>query len=77
MDMKIIGIKQLHKNLKKVSDATAVGQSFLVVKNSKPVFKISPIDGGEGKSYTLGDFGKLQFSSDKNLSKEVDKTVYV
>ncbi|HEC30570.1 MAG TPA: hypothetical protein ENI66_00970 [Candidatus Yonathbacteria bacterium] len=74
--MKIIGIKQLHKNLKQVSDATAVGQSFLVVKNSKPVFRINPIEEVEEKKYKLEDFKKLQFNSDKNLSREVDKVVY-
>ena len=44
MNTQIIGIKKLHKNLKQISEATLDGQSFLVVKNSKPVFKIQPID---------------------------------
>lgn len=74
---RIIGIKQLHKELKKVSEETRKGHSFLVVKNSKPVFQINPIDDEDEMLYSLEDFKKIQFiSSDKDLSKNIDKIIY-
>ncbi len=77
MSTKIIGIKQLHKELKKVSDATERGESFLVVRNSKPVFEIRPVEERKEKKYSLKDFKKIQFESkNKNLSKELDKIIY-
>ncbi len=77
MEPQIIGIKQLHKQLRQIAEAALQGQSFTVVKNSKPVFKIEPIEQTSVKKYTLDDFKKLQFSiKDKNLSKKIDKIVY-
>ncbi|MBU1519581.1 hypothetical protein KJ973_02740 [Patescibacteria group bacterium] len=77
MSEQIIGIKQLHQNLKQITDATMTGQSFLVVKNSKPAFRIEPVQGLNLKKYTLKDFKKLQFkSANKNLSKNIDKILY-
>ncbi|NCF75150.1 MAG: hypothetical protein GWO87_01530 [Xanthomonadaceae bacterium] len=79
MEAKIIGVKQLYKNLKTISEETLRGHSFIVVKNSKPVFRIEPInnENDNKKKYTLADFKKLQFKSKyKNLSKDIDKIVY-
>ncbi len=77
MNTKIVGIKELHKKLKKISDATEKGQSFLVVRNSKPVFKIEPIDNKKEKKYSLKDFKKIQFEAKyKNLSKDIDSILY-
>jgi len=79
MNTQIIGIKKLHKNLKQISEATLDGQSFLVVKNSKPVFKIQPIDDVKlkKKKYKLDDLWKIRFENkDKNLSKKIDKILY-
>lgn len=79
MEAQIIGIKQLHKQLKQVSEQTVCGKSFIVVKNSTPVFRIEPMnDKSIGKEkYTLADFKKIQFKSKhKNLSKNIDKIVY-
>ncbi len=77
MDTQIIGIKQLHSTLKKVADATMRGQSFLVVKNSKPVFRIEPVSGNKDKKYSIKDFSKIKFfSKDKNLSKKIDQIAY-
>ena len=74
---KIIGIKQLHKDLKRISQQTLRGASFIVVKNSKPVFKIEPISDIKEKKYKLSDLRELQFrSSDKKLSKKIDKIMY-
>ncbi len=77
MNTQIIGIKQLHSTLKKVADAALMGQSFLVVKNSKPVFKIEPIKSVGNKKYSLKDFSKIKFfAKDKNLSKKIDQIAY-
>ncbi len=77
MNIQIIGIKQLHSTLKKVADATMTGQSFLVVKNSKPVFKIEPIKSAGSKKYSIKDFSTIKFSvKNKHLSKKIDQIVY-
>lgn len=74
----MIGIKELHKNLKNVSDAVLLGGSFIVIKNSKPVFRIVPLeDNNKVKKYSLHDLKSLQFESRrKNLSQEIDNIAY-
>lgn len=72
----IIGIKQFHKDMKKISELVAEGQEFIVVKNSKPAFKIVPVNPLKSL-FTLKDLSKLQFNTgQKNLSKEIDKILY-
>lgn len=73
----IIGIKDLHKELSSIPDQVKNGTTFIVVKNSKPAFKIVPIDTQEEKRYTLDDLFALQFDGgDPNLSANIDKIVY-
>ena len=77
MENEIIGVKQLYKDFKKITQRSLKGQSFLVVRNSKPIFRIEPIKKSEGKKYALDDAKKMQFIvKDKNLSKKIDKIVY-
>lgn len=77
MNMRIIGMKQLYRELKAISQAALQGHSFLVVRNSKPVFRIEPIRKSGDKRYSFADLKKIQFtSSDKNLSKSVDAITY-
>jgi len=79
MERQIIGIKQLYRQLRQISQATVQGRSFLVVKNSKPVFRIEPIENIPQKRYSLEDFKKIQFTmknKERNLSKHIDKIVY-
>lgn len=72
----IIGIKQFHKDMKKVTEQVSKGQEFIVVKNSKPAFRIVPIDTPKAK-FSLKDLSKLQFNTgEKNLSREIDKILY-
>lgn len=67
----------MYKNLKDISKKALEGQSFLVVKNSKPIFRIEPIKETGLKKYNLGDLKKIQFVvQDKNLSKNIDKSIY-
>ncbi len=73
----IIGIKKLHQDLTKISLAASRGESFIVVKHAKPVFRIEPAYASLKKKYTLQDFKKIRFKSkDRNLSKKVDRIVY-
>lgn len=78
MNATIIGIKQLHKQLADITQAVKNGESFIVVKHSKPVFKITPLDTSPPpKKYTLKDFEKLQTKGgDPHASKHIDKIVY-
>lgn len=76
----IIGVKQLYKNLNKISQRAAMGESFIVVKRSKPMFRVVPYRKGKNKKYTLKDLKKVQFKKLKNgkekLSPNIDKIVY-
>lgn len=77
MEIQIIGVKQLHKDIKRICEATKKGESFLIVRNSKPVFKIEPVRKFSKKKYTINDLWKIRFKSkDKNLSKNIDKILY-
>ena len=72
----IIGIKELHQNLKRVADAAMKGKSFTVVRDSKPVFRIEPIEMSQGKTRTIDDFLALKFKGDASLSRRVDEIAY-
>lgn len=77
MQDQIIGIKQLQTHLKQLTQQVQAGGSFVVVKNSKPVFRIEPIEGQRTMKYTLADLKRIQFrSGQKNLSKSIDRIVY-
>ncbi|TAL20464.1 hypothetical protein EPN90_01045 [Patescibacteria group bacterium] len=54
----IIALKELRENLPMYEKKVRSGQSFLVMKRSKPIFKISPVD--EGDWETVIDFSKLR-----------------
>lgn len=41
---KIIGLKELRQNVTKYARKVKAGESFIVVKRSAPLFKITPID---------------------------------
>ncbi len=58
----IIGLKDLRLNADKYIDAVACGRSFTVVRRSKPIFNIIPVDewGDEGKWETVVDFTKIK-----------------
>ena len=71
----IIGIKQLHKDLKNVADCVLRGESFVVVKNSRPVFRIVPNESVVSTKYALKDLAKISFKGEKNLSRGIDKVL--
>ena len=57
----IIGFKELRENADRYINAVARGRSFTVVRRSKPIFNIMPIDewGDEGIWETALDFRKI------------------
>lgn len=80
-DVQTIGIKELHVKMKFISEKAAKGQEFIVIKNSKPIFKIVPYHLPKklkNKKFNfLEEFKNAQFrAKDKNLSKNIDKILY-
>lgn len=60
MSTKIIGLKELRENTENYIKAVEKkGDSFIVVRRSKPVFKISSVT-EEGKWETVVDFTKIK-----------------
>ena len=53
-----ISLKELREKFPKYIDAIATGQSFTVLKRSKPIFQINPIN-DEGEWQTIADFTKI------------------
>jgi len=58
----IIGFKELRLNADKYISALEKGRSFTVVRRSRPIFKMVPIDewGDEGVWETVADFTKFK-----------------
>lgn len=58
----IIGLKELRKNTDDYIAQINKGKSFIVVRRSKPVFRVEPVDewGDEGVWRTLIDFTKIR-----------------
>lgn len=55
----IIGIRELRENTATYVKEIEKGKSFLVLKRSKPLFKITPVDDEEGWE-TVIDFTKFR-----------------
>ena len=58
----IIGFKELRENAGKYISAVEKGKTFTVVRRSKPIFKMIPVDewGDEGVWETVVDFTKFK-----------------
>jgi antitoxin (DNA-binding transcriptional repressor) of toxin-antitoxin stability system len=54
----IVGLKQFRENLAEYEKRVKAGASFVVVKRSKPIFTVSPVD--EGAWETVIDFTKFR-----------------
>ena len=55
----LVGLKELRQNMTKYADKVSRGSSFIVLKKSKPLFKISPVDTDE-KWEVVSDFTKIK-----------------
>ena len=60
MENTIVGLKELRENMEKYASLVKKGKSFIVVKRSKPLFKISSIDEDDGLWETVIDFTRLK-----------------
>ncbi len=59
MKTHILGLKELRENMQKYASRVERGESFIIVKKSKPLFKISSLDEDEGAWETIVDFTKI------------------
>ncbi|MCR4333402.1 MAG: type II toxin-antitoxin system prevent-host-death family antitoxin [Patescibacteria group bacterium] len=59
---KIIGLKELRENMGTYIKHAEAGKSFTVVRRSRPIFRLVPVDewGDEGKWETVVDFTKIR-----------------
>lgn len=57
---KIIGLKEFRENVDTFVRKVKTGQSFIVVKRSRPIFKVAPVDNDEGEWETVVDFTKIR-----------------
>jgi len=55
----IIGLKELRQNMAQYAKQVALGKTFVVVKQSKPLFKIGPIMEEENWE-EIADFTKIK-----------------
>lgn len=57
----IIGLKDLRENTEEYIEKIKLGREFTVVRKSKPIFKIVPVDqwGDEGIWETVANFKEL------------------
>ncbi|MEK7087266.1 MAG: type II toxin-antitoxin system prevent-host-death family antitoxin [Patescibacteria group bacterium] len=59
MKNNIVGLKELRENLDTYISQVDKGKSFIIVRKSKPLFKISSVDEDEGLWETIIDFTKI------------------
>lgn len=55
----IIGLKELRENVETYASEAKKGRSFLVMRRSQPLFKISPPDEADDLWETVVDFTKF------------------
>ncbi len=60
MKNSIVGLKNLRNNIDAYITQVDKGRSFIVVRKSKPVFKISPPDEADGLWESVIDFTKIK-----------------
>lgn len=66
----IIALKEFRLNAQKYIDASAKGHSFIVVKRSRPVFRIEPV---EEQWETIADFSDVGGVSINKFIKALKK----
>ncbi|KKU38698.1 MAG: hypothetical protein UX54_C0032G0004 [Parcubacteria group bacterium GW2011_GWA2_46_39] len=58
--MKIVGLKELRQDPGRYANLVKQGQSFLVVKRSKPLFRLSPVEAEDELWEEVVDFTKIK-----------------
>ena len=58
----IVGLKELRENMDSYISGVEKGRSFIVVRRSRPIFRLAPIDvwGDEGVWEKVVDFKKIK-----------------
>ncbi|HEX4104436.1 MAG TPA: type II toxin-antitoxin system prevent-host-death family antitoxin [Candidatus Paceibacterota bacterium] len=56
----IVGLKELRENIEAYITRVKKGDSFIVVRKSKPIFRLSPPDEDESQWETIIDFTKIK-----------------
>jgi len=56
----IIALKKLRENVAEYTKEVAKGRSFIVVKQSKPIFKITPVEPEDETWEEVADFTKIK-----------------
>jgi prevent-host-death family protein len=56
----IVGLKELRENLETYISKVKKGDSFIVVRKSKPVFRISPMEDDASLWESVIDFTKIK-----------------
>ena len=58
----IVGLKELRENMGSYISGVEKGKSFIVVRRSRPIFRLAPIDvwGDEGVWEQVVDFTKIK-----------------
>lgn len=54
----LVGLKELRQNIDKYATQVTKGKSFVVLRRSKPLFKITPVEDEEWE--TIIDFTKIR-----------------
>lgn len=57
---KIVGLRELRENLPVYAEKVQRGSSFVVVKKSKPLFRITPYDEDESFWEEVANFSKIK-----------------
>ena len=72
-----IGVRELTRNLKKITTRVQRGATIVVQKNNTPLFRITPLtESPQTIPLTLKDIEKIQFSGSTHASSNVDNIVY-
>ena len=56
---RVIGLKEFRSGVDRVATEVAKGESFVVVKRSKPLFRVAPLE-EELEWETVADFTKIK-----------------
>ncbi len=56
----IVGLKELRENIESYISKVKEGDSFIIVRKSKPVFKISPLEEDADLWESVIDFTKIK-----------------
>lgn len=60
MSNSIVGLKELRENLETYAAQIKKGRSFVVLKKSRPIFKISPVEEDDSLWETIIDFTRIK-----------------